>query len=322
MMGLLVDVGALALLLGLAWAGMRRGALEAGLRLAAIFVAYGAAVLAATGLGGPVARALALPPWAAMAGVGSLAFLVTYACVGLAARAAGKAERGRAPDGRPGPGSRRLGAAFGGLRAAVLLLPLLWLAHLVQGLGATGAAPTLPDLADARLPRLGSAMARVGVEALVHPEEPAQRMTARLLTEPGAAVGDVHAVLDQPSLVALRADGDFWADVEDGEIDRALARRSFTGAMHDASLRARLADLGLLDARAAEDPTLFREEMHRVLTEVGARLRQLRDDPALRDMMRDEELQRRLQEGDTLALLGDPRFRDLMGRLADEREAL
>ncbi|MDX1650470.1 MAG: hypothetical protein R3263_11510, partial [Myxococcota bacterium] len=112
----------------------------------------------------------------------------------------------------------------------------------------------------------------------------------------------------------------FWSAVEAGEVERALRRRSFTGVMHDAALRARLAELGLVDRRAAADPRAFRLEMKAALTEAGARLRALRRDPGLQELLRDEDLQRRLRDGDTLALLGDPRFRDLVGRVAGSDE--
>lgn len=315
-LGSLLDLAVVAVFVALAWWGARRGAGESGLRLAALFVAYGAAVLAATGLGAPAAQRLGLPATAGMLIAGTGAFLLAQLAVGRAAGAVGRAERRGTPDGRPGRGSRLLGGVFGGLRAAVLLLPLLWLAHLVQGLDAAGVAGALPDLSGARLPVLGGAAARVGAAVVVDETDPAQRMTARLLTEPGETVREAQELLEQPSLLGLRHDADFWAAVEDGEVQRALRRPSFTDAMDDAALRRQLAELGLLDRETAADPAAFRREMKTVLTEVGARLRALRDDPALRALMRDEELQRRIQDGDTLALLADPRFRDLMGRVA------
>ncbi|MDX1650442.1 MAG: CvpA family protein, partial [Myxococcota bacterium] len=176
MPGVLLDAAVVALFVGLAWLGARRGAAESGLRLAALFVAYGAAVLAATGLGGPAAARLGLPPAAGMLLAGTGAFALAYLAVGRAAAAVGRAERQAARDGRPAGGSRLLGGVFGGLRAAVLLLPLLWLAHVAQGLGEAEIAPALPDLSGARLPGLGGAAARAGAAAVVDEADPAQRV--------------------------------------------------------------------------------------------------------------------------------------------------
>lgn len=316
-MGMLVDVLGIGLVLGLAWMGRRRGAWEAGLRLVALFAAYGAAVVAARRLGDPVARELAVAPFLGMAVVGTAGFLLTALVTGAVARAVGRAERGQYRDERPAPGSRRLGGALGALRGAILLVPLLWLAHLMQGAGAAGVAPALPDLADARLPRLGGAAARRGADWVLDPSDPAERVAARLLTEPGTAVVDAQAALAQPSLVALRDDTAFWEAIEDGETERALERQTFTAVLHDADLRRRLAELGVVDPRAGEDPQVFRAEMETALTQVGERLRRLRRDPAFLALMRDEELGRRLQEGDTLALLAHPSFHVLMGRLGE-----
>jgi len=94
-----------------------------------------------------------------------------------------------------------------------------------------------------------------------------------------------------------------------------MNRGSFQQLQHDASLRHKLANLALVTDEAADDPAAFRQEIGEVLREVGPRIRGLRNDPALQDLMRDPQVVAMIQSGDTLGLLGHPGFRDLVQRV-------
>jgi hypothetical protein len=54
-----------------------------------------------------------------------------------------------------------------------------------------------------------------------------------------------------------------------------------------------------------------------VLREVGPRLRGLRDDPALRELLQDPEVAAAVQSGDHLALLSNPGFRAVVARVME-----
>ena len=67
---------------------------------------------------------------------------------------------------------------------------------------------------------------------------------------------------------------------------------------------------------AASEPAAFREAAGHTLHQLGPRLRALRNDPALQELMADPEVQSALQSGDTLALLSHPGFRQLVASVA------
>jgi hypothetical protein len=53
-----------------------------------------------------------------------------------------------------------------------------------------------------------------------------------------------------------------------------------------------------------------------MLRQLGPRLRALREDPALNELVEDPEVQLALQSGDTMALVSHPGFRQLVARVA------
>ena len=57
--------------------------------------------------------------------------------------------------------------------------------------------------------------------------------------------------------------------------------------------------------------------MAAVLHEVGPRLRGLRDDPALRELLADPDVAAAVQSGDHLALFSNPEFRAVVARVME-----
>ena len=72
----------------------------------------------------------------------------------------------------------------------------------------------------------------------------------------------------------------------------------------------------IIGSTSAADPNAFRNELAGVLREVGPRVRRLREDPELQDLMQDPQVVAMVQDGDTIGLLGHPRFRALVERAA------
>jgi hypothetical protein len=53
------------------------------------------------------------------------------------------------------------------------------------------------------------------------------------------------------------------------------------------------------------------------MTEIAPRIRRLESDPGFQELLADESVRARLQSGDTLALLTDPRIQALAQRVAE-----
>jgi uncharacterized membrane protein required for colicin V production len=308
-----LDLIVLAFLGTLAFLGARRGGVESGLRLMGLPIAYACAVLAGQ-LGGPaLAERLGTAAWMGSVGAGAIGFMAVQALVEVLARTA----RRRADADSLSDVSRLFGALFGIARAALLLLPLLWLASFAEGARRSGVRPDLPDLSGARASQISQAVVAAGTAQLAANGDRSDRMTARVLADPGESVAALNEIVSDPRMRVLQSDQGFWLDVEGGNVESALARPTFIDLARDAEVRGRLAKLGLIAPNSAVDAQQFRDEMASVMAEVGPRLRAIRNDPALEELMSDPAMRERIQSGDTLALLTDPRIQALVARTSD-----
>ncbi len=314
-----LDAAALLILGVFIGMGALRGALASALGLVTLAAGDGAAVIAGPRLGPVVAERLDLAQMVGLAVAGMAAFLAVFVVMGIASWFLNRWARERAAFGRSAR-DRFLGGAFGAVRGALVVMLLSWLALWVDALRVTGTVADLPDLGPSRAAAVTSDLVESGVQAAVG-DAPSGRLMARLASRPGAALGEVQALLDSPELAAQRSDAMFWTYVESGAVDAAMNRASFVRITRDASLRMRLAELGLIGEDAANDPRAFRDVSRQVLAEVGPRLRRVKNDPALQQLAEDPEIQAAIQSGDTVALMTHPRFRQLVSRvLEDETE--
>jgi hypothetical protein len=301
-----IDLVVVLALFAFAWLGAHRGGAESGIRFAGLAAAYGLSFLAGKLAGGALAQALGFAPWLGLAGAGLIAFVAAQGLVELAARKA------RAAGDVPSDLSRVAGAAFGIARGGLLLLPLLWLASFTESMRQLNPSAALPDLSGARTAAVGQAVAGAAAQRLAENEEGAARITARFVAQPGESVAALSAIASDARLRVLQSDAGFWHDLEGGEVEAALARPTFVDLARDAELRSRLAALGLVSETSAVDAQQFHAEMAAVMAEVGPRLQRIKADPAFQELLADETLRARIQAGDTLALLTDPRIQKLV----------
>jgi hypothetical protein len=150
-----LDLSILALIAFLAGFGARSGAAVAGLRLAALPLAYAGAIAAAWAFGPALGSELG---WREPAGAllaGTIGLVVVQLLLGLGTRALRN-------ESSPPPASQALGAVFGALRGALFALPILWLAGLSEGARLAGVRPDLP----ARRPGCRRSAARCWAQVL------------------------------------------------------------------------------------------------------------------------------------------------------------
>ena len=310
-----LDAIALLLLGVFVGMGALRGALASFLGLASLGLAYAAALVAAPRLGPPVAETFGLPEPLGMPLAGTAAFLVTYLLAGIASAVLRRLER-RGHDVWRSPRDRFLGGVFGAVRGGLVVLLLAWLALWVDALRVTGTVESLPSIEGSSAAALTESVIEAGVEAALEDSGPAARLVASAAARPGRTLGEFQSLLEDSRIGDLQRDRMFWTYVENGAVDAAMNRSSMLAMSRDPALRQRLADLGLVDAAAADDPRAFRAEMRAVLEEVGPRIRRLREDPELQRMLEDPEVASMLQQGDTLGLMTHRGFRQLVARAA------
>ncbi len=298
--------------------GAIRGGLASALGLVSLGVSYGTAIWAAPRFGEQAALATGAPVWLGMPIAGTLAFLGTFLVMGVVSFGLKRLDRaGR--EGSRSPRDRFVGATFGAARGALVVLLLSYLALWVDALRTTGTVEGLPELGDSAAADLTGSVVEAGVQAAFGDGQTGQMM-ARVAARPGAAIADIQSVIQHPAIAGLQSDPMFWTYVESGSIDAALNRGSFIRLARDDSLRERLAELGIVGADAATDSRAFRAAAREVLREVGPRLRDVRSDPALQELMEDPEVVAAVQAGNHLALMTHPGFRDVVSRvMEDER---
>jgi len=309
-----LDLLALCVLAVFLVLGAVRGGFATGMGLLALAVGYAAAVLGSARLAPALAAAAGLPDLVALPLAGSLIFVAGFGGVSLFAfllrRSFGFGEGERSAR------DRFLGAVFGGVRGALVVVLVAYLALWVDAMRVTGGTAPLPPVGESATARATSTLVEAGVEAAFRDAGAAGRVVARVAARPAHALEEWQGVLEAPTVQGLREDPLFWSHVEHDNVDAALGRVAALRLLNDASLRAQLADLGVVSDAAIRDASVFRDELAAVLGEVGPRVRGLRDDPAVQELVNDPEVVAMLQSGDTLRLLGHPGFRALVERVS------
>jgi uncharacterized membrane protein required for colicin V production len=310
-----LDLLVLAVLGGFSWSGVRRGGLVAGLGLLALAVAYGAGFLAARALGSPLAAAFGLPSWLGMPIAGTLGFAVAFVAMAIVSKLVRRQADAAGDHGRS-LRDRFLGGAFGAVRGAFVVALLCYLALWVEALRVSGAAEGIPELGHSAAAAVTSTVVEAGIESALSDSGRTGHVVAKLAANPGAAVADLQAIVSNPRIVAVQQDSHFWANVEAGAIAAALNRESFIQLSEDEALRREMADLGMIEPDAVEAADRFRAAMGDVLSEVGPRIRKLKNDPELQELMNDPDVVAMVEDGNTFGLMNHPRVRELVSRIA------
>ena len=304
-----IDALAVLLLAIFAWRGARRGALVSGLSLAGFALGYAAAIFAGSHAGGIAAEICGVSPLLGGPIAGTLAFLFVSFAFGVVAFVLR-----RRSDDVPSASSRVGGACFGALRGSLLVVLIgvlaVWIDALPQ-LATQGASD--PPVVDTPLRTVARAAVAMGVGAALG-DTPGADLVAHTLSQPAEAIEQLRALAATPEIAALAGDREFWAYVEAGAMQAAVAQPSFQRLQWNAKLRGQLAAVGFVDEISAGDPAIFALEMRGALEKVGPRLRQLREDPELARLANDPAVSDLVQRRDVVGLLANPQFQGVLTR--------
>ncbi len=310
-----IDLAAAVLLVALVITGAARGALTSGLALVTWIGAYVVAVLFAPAFGPKAAGVFGLPLVLGAAAAGALIFFAAYFMLGLVSALLRWAER-RSRAGAPrSAADRSLGAFFGALRGVALGLLLGVMGYWLQAYQELSGRHPLGALEGSAIASVSQTVVHGAASVMLDQDTPEGRMATRAMAYPAQALGAVQGILDDPRILILRDDPDFWDAVQNGDPHRATARVSFRTVAHAPDLRRRFAQTGFVSPAESRDPDLFRGAMDGALEQVGPRIRNLREDPELHSLADDPEVVELLQSGDTLGLLLHPRFRRFVDRV-------
>ncbi|MEZ4279344.1 MAG: CvpA family protein [Myxococcota bacterium] len=299
--------------------GAWRGAVASGVGLLALVAGYGGGIWTATHAADFIGRVLGLPGLMAPAVAGTLGFAVAWLVASAVGDVAVAWDRERIDGGGRGIGDRVAGGLVGFVRGAlvVVLLAVLssWL-DAARDLGAVEGLAAMPDAGSSSAVAASGALVESVVSAALVDSGPAGQVAARIAAHPGQALQNVQGLLEDERLTGLFTDKLFWTLITNGSVDYAMNRASMRSIVDDAEMRARFADLGLVDASAREDRDAFRATMSEVLSEVAPKVHRLQHDPELNEIADDPEIVRLIEAGDVVALAGHPRIRQLVDRVS------
>ena len=310
-----VDLLCLLILAAYMALGAWRGALAGFLGIFTLIAAYGASVLAGAKLGDAAAARFAVAPFLGTILAGALGFGATMLILGFASWRLLAHERKVTGDLPLSARARLGGALLGGLRGAVVVLLVGWLAAWVDDVAAAVPESMLPRLGPSHIGQLSQRAVEAGAGAMLDLESPGDRVTVQLLAHPGESIEGLKAVLSNARLGALRDDSEFWDALSSGDLDAALARGSFRSLPYDPELRHEFAQMGLVSTNAAESPPAFERALVEATRKVAPRIAGIRSDPQFQGLLQDPKVLSALQRGDRWSLLTDPRFQLLATRL-------
>ena len=316
-----LDLIALAVFAYLTFSGAKRGALVSFLRAFSLLGAYGAAFLLGPPLGEQTAALLGAPSIVGTGVAGAAVFVATVAILSTVTAFIRRAQKHRDIEQERHPGDRIAGACFGALQGAFLAVLLGLLAGWVEVGRKAGALAGLPDPGGHKVAAAAQTAIETAADTMLDESNLGGRAAARLAARPDRALEDAHKLMESPTVHRLQQDPLFWTYLEDGAIDQALHTRSFIAFSEDREVRESVASYGLMSPDDAADPARFRQQMRPVLKQLGPRVRTLRRDPALRELAEDPATRDALLQGNTLALLADPRFRALLQRVLEGSSA-
>jgi uncharacterized membrane protein required for colicin V production len=313
-----LDLIALAILAAFAGIGALRGGVASAMGLVTLVASYAAAVWAAQSLGTPLAEKTGMSPLLAPVLAGTATFFGTAVVVGglgALVRHGANRMRGDAP---MGAASRWAGAAIGLVRGSLVVVlvsyGVIWLDAARQS-GAFEGLEAVPDIRISSAAKVTEKLVEKTVSATVDSDPTTADVIARLAARPGVAVKSIQAILSDRRIEALQQDRFFWTLVENGAYRRAMTRDSFRAISRDPEMRARFADVGVVDASAVADARVFEERFAEVLGEVGPRVKGLANDPDLQALASDPQVTAMLENGDTLGLFQHEGIQDLVAKV-------
>ncbi|NNL84536.1 MAG: CvpA family protein [Myxococcales bacterium] len=318
-----LDLLAFLILAVFAAVGALRGALTSGLSFAGLLVAYATAALGATLLGVRAADRFELPLLVAAPVAGAIVGTLAFVLFGAWGSALRRKERERLGEEPRAASDRVVGAGFGAARGLIVVLLLSYLGSWVDAAQRIRPASNDEPVAAPANFTEGSLAANLAggvVEQVVHAaagDGSASRVLARVAGRPGASMESVRALAANPSLRELQGDAFFWTLVSNGAAHRASNQLSFQRLLADPELRMEFANLGLVSAEAADDPSALRSELLPVLEELAPRLQRIKEDPEVFRLAEDPEIVAHLQSGNTLALIAHPRIRAIAARISE-----
>lgn len=311
----MIDLAVLAILALAAWHGWRRGSLLMGLGVVSLVAGYLGAAFLYRPAGELIGRTFRVPPLIALPLGGMLAFFVITTIVKVATF---KVERRRALARRegeaPNPVDSAGGAVVGVLRAGVLVVVVAWAIGTLNSLARTG-----PDLTGTMTGRvsarvMGRATHAVARRATGDPLMAS--MVSMMASQPREGMQTMNVVLRDQRVQRLWTDTLLRSSLAHGDSAGLALNATIRSLAGDPAFLAAAQQLGLLPPGTGSG-----ELAARLVQQVGPLVRtveSIQNDAEIRRTLDSPELRRMMERGDITALLADPKFNELAGKILEK----
>jgi uncharacterized membrane protein required for colicin V production len=308
----MVDLVVVAIISLATWHGWRRGTLLMGLSVLSIGAGYIGALLLYKPVGHAMARGFHIPPLLALPIAGLLVMFTISTVVKVAMW---KVERRRAVQRReglePNPADSAGGAAIGALRAAALVVIGAWALLTIQNLAHAG-----PDLSRSMTGRASAAImqrATFAVARRATGDPLMANVMSMMAARPEEGVRTMNAVIRDVRVQQLWTDTLLRSSLAHGDEATLAGSATVRSLASDTAFLAAVQKIGVTPGGAGTE-----ELAAQLVRQVGPLVRSVesvQSDPEIRRMMDSPELRGMMQRGDFAALVANPQFNQLAGRI-------
>jgi hypothetical protein len=205
------------------------------------------------------------------------------------------------------------GAVLGSVVGVLLAIVIVWTYALLRDIRPTTKFDTATQTSPSEVEHLVSKVAGKAVNtamSLSSAEPEVARLSAALVESPAEIGQQAQRLIQSQDLAALLQDPNNQAILNSGDTAALQQLPAFQQLVKNPDLQALASSAGMLDRVAVSDQTV-EAELAIQLTDIWSRMQRLKNDARMQEILADPEFQRKIQSGNPMELLTNPRLLEL-----------
>ena len=205
------------------------------------------------------------------------------------------------------------GAVLGSVVGVLLAIVIVWTYALLRDIHPTTKFDTATQTSPSEVEHLVSKVAGKAVNtamSLSSAEPEVARLSAALVESPAEIGQQAQRLIQSQDLAALLQDPNNQAILNSGDTAALQQLPAFQQLVKNPDLQALARSAGMLDSVAVSNQTV-EAELAGQLTDIWSRMQRLKNDARMQEILADPEFQRKIQSGNPMELLTNPRLLEL-----------